>query len=153
MFMLDLAVPRDIEPEVAQLNDVYLYTVDDLASVVREGRDARQGAAAEAQIIIDRQVVEFMRWLETREQVPVIRQLRDHAEAYKQKEIERARKLLARGEDPHSVLEQLGNALINKFLHHPTRILKDAEGIEREKLSQLLDRLYVAPEKNQDEDQ
>jgi glutamyl-tRNA reductase len=152
MFMLDLAVPRDIEPEVAQLNDVYLYTVDDLASVVREGRDARQGAAAEAQIIIDSQVADFMRWLETREQVPVIRQLRDHAETYKQIEIERARKLLARGEDPHSVLEQLGNALINKFLHHPTRILKDAEGAEREKLSQLLDRLYVAPEKSEDDE-
>jgi glutamyl-tRNA reductase len=153
MFMLDLAVPRDIEPEVAQLNDVYLYTVDDLAGIVNQGRDARQGAAAEAQIIIDSQVADFMRWLETREQVPVIRQLRDHAEAYKQIEIERARKLITRGEDPNAVLEQLGNALINKFLHHPTRILKDAEGMEREKLSQLLDRLYIAPEKSEDEDQ
>ncbi|MGB9151325.1 MAG: glutamyl-tRNA reductase [Burkholderiales bacterium] len=146
MFMLDLAVPRDIEPEVGQLNDVFLYTVDDLAGVVREGRNARQGAVADAQAIIDRHVAEFVHWQETREQVPVIRQLRDHAESYKQFEIERARKALARGEDPQTVLEQLGNSLINKFLHHPTRILRDAEGAEREKLSELLDRLYVATE-------
>lgn len=152
MFMLDLAVPRDIEPEVAQLNDVYLYTVDDLAGVVREGRDARQGAVADAQAIIDAQVTDFMRWLETREQVPVIRQLRDHAETYKQMEMDRAKKMLARGEDPLSVLEQLSNGLINKFLHHPTRVLKNAEGIEREKLSQLLGRLYIAPEKSEDEE-
>ncbi len=152
MFMLDLAVPRDIEPEVARLNDVYLYTVDDLAGVVREGRDARQGAVADAQAIIDAQVTDFMRWLETREQVPVIRQLRDHAETYKQIEMERAKKMLARGEDPLSVLEQLGNGLINKFLHHPTHVLKDAEGAEREKLSQLLGRLYIAPEKSEDKE-
>jgi glutamyl-tRNA reductase len=146
MFMLDLAVPRDIEPEVAQLNDVFLYTVDDLASVVREGRDARQGAAADAQAIIDSHVTDFMRWQETRAQVPMIRQLRDHAESYKQIEIERARKALARGDDPQAVLEQLSSGLINKFLHHPTRILKDAEGAEREKLAQLLGRLYIAPD-------
>jgi glutamyl-tRNA reductase len=152
MFMLDLAVPRDIEPEVSELNDVYLYTVDDLAEVVREGRDARQGAVVEAQAIIDNHVADFMRWLETRGQVPVIRQLRDHAESYKQIEIERAKKMLARGDDPVAVLEQLGNGLINKFLHHPTRVLKDAEGIEREKLSQLLGKLYFAPEKNEDKE-
>ncbi|MGB8338679.1 MAG: glutamyl-tRNA reductase [Burkholderiales bacterium] len=152
MFMLDLAVPRDIEPEVSRLNDVFLYTVDDLAGLVREGRDSRQGAVAAAQIIIDNEVADFMRWLETREQVSVIRQLRDHAEAYKQIEIERARKALARGDDPRSVLEQLGNGLINKFLHHPTRILKNAEGNEREKLSQLLGRLYITPDKNGDDE-
>ncbi|MEY4730535.1 MAG: hypothetical protein RL020_1693 [Pseudomonadota bacterium] len=151
MFMLDLAVPRDIEPEVSQLNDVFLYTVDDLASVVREGRDARLGAVADAQAIIDSHVADFMQWQETRQQVPVIRQLRDHAESYKQIEIERAKKLLARGEDVQAVLEQLGNGLINKFLHHPTRVLKSAEGVEREKLSQLMSKLYFAPEKNEDE--
>ncbi len=149
IFMLDLAVPRDIETEVAELNDVFLYTVDDLASVVREGRDARQGAVADAQAIIDSHVAEFIRWRETREQVPLIRQLRDHAETYKQSEIDRAKKLLARGEDPHTVLEQLGNGLMNKFLHRPTNILKDAEGAEREKLAQLLDRLYIAPERDE----
>ncbi len=152
MFMLDLAVPRDIEPEVSDLNDVFLYTVDDLADVVREGRDARQGAVADAQAIIDNHVADFMHWQDTREQVPVIRQLRDHAEAYKQIEIERAKKLLLRGEDPQAVLEQLGNGLINKFLHHPTRLLKDAEGAEREKLAQLLGKLYFASDKSEDEE-
>lgn len=144
MFMVDLAVPRDIEPEVAELNDVFLYTVDDLASVVQEGREARQGAVADAQQIIDTQVAEFMHWLETREMVPVIRQMRNHAETYRQIELDRAKKMLARGDDPQAVIEQLSNGLTNKFLHHPTRMLKDAEGDEREKLSQLLNRLYIA---------
>jgi glutamyl-tRNA reductase len=151
MFMVDLAVPRDIEPEVAELDDVFLYTVDDLASVVQEGREARQGAVADAQQIIDTQVAEFMHWLETREMVPVIRQLRDHAESYRQIEMERAKKMLSRGDDPQAVIEQLSNGLINKFLHHPTRILKDAEGDEREKLSQLLHRLYIAADKPDNE--
>ncbi len=150
IFMLDLAVPRDIEPEVAALHDVFLYTVDDLAGVVQQGRDARQSAVVDAQVIIDTQAADFMRWLETREAVPLVRQLRDHAESYKQIELERAKKMLARGDDAHAVLEQLGNGLMNKYLHHPTLILKQAEGKEREKLSQLLNRLFIAEEMNDD---
>lgn len=86
IFMVDLAVPRDIEPEVAELDDVFLYTVDDLAGVVKEGLDSRQSAVAQAEVIIDSSVSHFMDWLESREIVPTIRALRDHGERHRRNE-------------------------------------------------------------------
>jgi glutamyl-tRNA reductase len=142
MVMIDLAVPRDIEAEVARLDDVFLYTVDDLGKLIQEGMDARQSAAGEAEAIITEQVSVFMQWLRNRELVPVIRQLRGHAEAYRKAELERAQRLLARGDDPTAVLEALSQGLMNKFLHHPTQLLQQAEPDEQSQLIQWLPRLF-----------
>ncbi len=96
IFMVDLAVPRDIEPEVSQLEDVFLYTVDDLGSIVREGNAMRQAAVAQAEAIIETRVANFMQWLDARSVVPVIRQLHGHADAMRLAELDRAQKMLAR---------------------------------------------------------
>jgi len=142
MFMVDLAVPRDIEPEAAELDDVFLYTVDDLAQIVQEGLDNRQEAAIDAEIIINVRVENFMHWLQTRDAVPTIRALRDHAERLRRNELEKAQKLLARGEDPATVLEALSSALTNKLLHGPSHALNNSNGDDREQLEILLRQLY-----------
>src|SRR5690606_5755369 len=100
MVMVDLAVPRDIEQEIAKLDDVFLYTVDDLAQLVDAGLESRQQAVVEAEGIIDARVDGFLHWMQTREAVPTIRALHGHAEALRAVELERARRLLARGDDP-----------------------------------------------------
>ncbi len=142
MLMIDLAVPRDIEVEAGELDDVFLYSVDDLGKIVQEGLDTRQAAVAEAEAIISANVHDFMHWLESRELVPTIRALRDSAERMRQLELERAAKLLAKGEDPQKVLEQLSHSLTNKFLHAPTHALNAAEAKDREALVAALARLY-----------
>ena len=124
MFMVDLAVPRDIEPEVAELGDVFLYTVDDLAGIVSTNLDARRSAVEQAEAIIDTQVSQFMSWMRMREHVPLIRQLREQGEETRRHELERALKALARGEDPAAVLESFSRGLTNKLLHDPTLALK-----------------------------
>jgi glutamyl-tRNA reductase len=142
MLMIDLAVPRDIEAEAAELDDVFLYSVDDLGNVVQEGLDVRQAAVAQAEAIITAGVHDFMHWLDTREVVPTIRALRDHAERLRRHEVERALKALGRGEDPQKVLEQLSHSLTNKFLHAPTSALNQAESRDRDALVAALSRLY-----------
>ena len=124
IFMVDLAVPRDIEPEVAELDDVFLYTIDDLGTIVSENLDARRSAVEQAEAIIDTQVGQFMHWMKVRETVPLIRQLREHAEETRRQELDRALKALARGEDPAAVLESLSQGLTNKLLHAPTQALQ-----------------------------
>ncbi|MFA6179130.1 MAG: glutamyl-tRNA reductase [Methylophilaceae bacterium] len=142
MFMVDLAVPRDIEPEAAELDDVFLYTVDDLSQVVQEGLGNRQEAAIEAEAIINVRVDHFMHWLKTRDSVPTIRALRDQAEKLRRHELDKAQKLLARGEDPTAVLEALSNALTNKLLHGPSHALNNSTGDEHQQLEALLRQLY-----------
>ena len=142
VFMVDLGVPRDIEPEVGQLDDIYLYSIDDLAEMVRSGVDERASHVAQAEAIIDAQVGSFLHWMESRELVPLIRALRDRGEDARRVEVERAIKLLARGDDPHAVLEALSHSLTNKFLHAPTQALHDAGVDERDELQRLLARIY-----------
>jgi glutamyl-tRNA reductase len=127
MYMVDIAVPRDIEAEVGELRDVYLYTVDDLAEVIKENLQSRQEAAREAERIIDIQVGDFMRWVASLDVVPTIRALRDTADGLRELELARARRRLARGEDPQKVMEQLARALTNKFTHAPSAALTRAE--------------------------
>jgi glutamyl-tRNA reductase len=142
ILMIDLAVPRDVEAEVAEMDDVFLYSVDDLGKIIQEGLDIRQAAVAQAEAIITAGVDGFMHWLESRELVPTIRAMRDQADRMRRNELERAAKMLARGEDPHKVLEQLSHALTNKFLHGPTHALNSAETKERESLLMALTRIY-----------
>jgi glutamyl-tRNA reductase len=145
MLMYDLAVPRDIEGEVAALDDVFLYTVDDLGKIARDGMDVRSNAVAQAEVIIENQVTDFMHWLGNRELVPAIRALRDSAERARRHEMERALRRLARGDDPKAVLETLSHALAAKLTHAPTHALSHAREEEREQLAQLLARLYQIP--------
>jgi glutamyl-tRNA reductase len=142
MFMVDLGVPRDIEPEVADMDDVFLYTVDDLAQVVDTGLSNRQTAVADAEAIIETGVGEFLHWIESRDLVPVIRALRDHGERMRRHEVERAAKLLAKGEDAQRVLENLSQSLTNKLLHPPTQALSGADAAERAQVLELLTRIY-----------
>jgi glutamyl-tRNA reductase len=126
MFMLDLAVPRDIDPRVAELEDVYLYTIDDLRHVVDENVKARQDEAAAARRIVDAEVAEFMSALKVRDAVPAIRELRGRAEAARDEALEEARRLLAAGHPPERVLEQLASTLTNRLLHAPSAALREA---------------------------
>ena len=142
ILMIDLAVPRDVEAEVAELDDVFLYSVDDLGKIVQEGLDTRHAAVAQAEAIINVNVHAFMHWLENRELVPTIRALRDRAERMRRHELERAARMLAKGDDPEKVLEQLSHSLTNKFLHAPTHALNSAEAGDRDALVAALTRLY-----------
>lgn len=117
MLMVDLAVPRDIEPEVKKLSDVYLYTVDDLARVVQTGQAHRQAAVAQAEVIIDAGVQSFMHWLDQRTHVPLIQRLQSQAEEWRQLEIERAKKWMSKGGSPEEALEMLAKGLSQKMLH------------------------------------
>jgi glutamyl-tRNA reductase len=145
LLMYDLAVPRDIEGEVGALDDVFLYTVDDLGKIAREGMDVRGNAVAQAEAIIENQVTDFMHWLGNRELVPTIRALRDSAERARRHEMERALRRLAKGDDPRVVIEQLSHALSAKLTHAPTHALAHAREDEREQLAELLTRLYQIP--------
>ncbi len=140
--MVDLAVPRDIEAEVAELGDVFLYTLDDLGQIVETGLESRQAAVVEAEAIIDAGVSSFLHWVDSRVAVPTIRALRDNAERARRRELEHAQKMLARGDDPALVLEALSHGLTNKLMHAPTNALNQAEGTERSDLAQLIARIY-----------
>jgi glutamyl-tRNA reductase len=142
MFMVDLAVPRDIEAEVAELDDVFLYTVDDLQGIVQGNLDSRRASLEQAEAIIEAQVGRFMHWMQARASVPLLRSLREQGEAARRHELERALRLLARGDDPKQVLEALSQGLTNKLLHGPTQALSDAAGEERAALAALIERLY-----------
>ncbi len=146
MMMFDLAVPRDVESEVGRLDDIFLYTVDDLGKIASAGRALRQSAVTQAEVIIENQVTDFMHWLGNRELVPTIRALRDAAERARRNEVERARRKLSTGEDPQRVIEALSQALTNKLIHPPTHALNHASEAERDELAALLTRLYQIPQ-------
>ncbi|MDB5776495.1 MAG: glutamyl-tRNA reductase [Herbaspirillum sp.] len=142
IFMVDLAVPRDIEPEVSRLDDVFLYTVDDLGAVVRSGQENRQAAVAQAEAIIETRVQSFMHWVDNRAVVPLIQDLHESGESLRLIELERARKMLLRGDDADAVLEALSRGLTAKFLHGPQQALHHAQGDERARLAALLPQLF-----------
>jgi glutamyl-tRNA reductase len=142
ILMVDLAVPRDVEAEVARMDDVFLYSVDDLGKVVQEGRDLRAAEVVKAEEIIDAKVVDFMHWLGSREAVPTIRALRDQAERARRNEVERALRLLHKGEPAEKVLEMLSQSLTNKLMHGPTAALHDVQEIDRGEVVRLIERVY-----------
>jgi glutamyl-tRNA reductase len=142
MVMVDLAVPRDIEAEVSRLDDVFLYTLDDLGQIVESGQETRQAAIVEAEEIIAHRVDDFFHWLEARETVPTIRALRDAGERARRHELEHALKLLHRGDNPEQVLEALSKGLTNKLLHPPTQALNQADAADRCNVAQLISRIW-----------
>lgn len=143
MFMVDLAVPRDIEPEVAQLDDVYLYTVDDLSGIVQSAGQKRQAAVQQAEAIVEAGVQSFVHWLGQRHTVPLIQALQAQTDDWRQHEIARARKLLARGEDVDAVLDALARGLTQKMLHGALAELHASEGEQRMQLAQTVSRLFL----------
>ncbi len=150
MFMVDLAVPRDIEPEVKALGDVYLYTVDDLATVVQTAQANRQAAVAQAEAIIDAGVQSFMHWMELRSPtaaeggvVPLIQQLNAQTDEWRALEIARAKKLLAKGEDVDAVLEALSRGLTQKMLHCTLAELRAGDAEVRAQTAQTVSRLFL----------
>ncbi len=143
IFMVDLAVPRDIEAEVGELEDIYLYTVDDLKHVVDENLKGRELAAEAAEEIIDIEVAAFTQWLKTHQSADHIRQLRDSAELIKQRAIERAIAQLQQNADPQATLERLANELTNKLLHKPTLEMRKALQSEDEERIRLLKSLIT----------
>jgi glutamyl-tRNA reductase len=147
MFMVDLAVPRDIEPEVKALEDIYLYTVDDLAQVVQQGHASRQAAVAEAEVIIDAGVRSFMHWLDQRGTVPLIQQLNAQTDEWRAMELARARKLLAKGEPVEAVLEALSRGLTQKMLHGAMAELHAGDASAREHTAQAISRLFLRKER------
>ena len=143
MFMVDLAVPRDVEPEVAGLSDVYLYTVDDLSTLVRTAGEKRQAAVAQAEAIIETGVQSFEHWLDQRVSVPLIQALNSQADEWRVAEIARARKLLAKGEPLENVLDSLSKGLTQKMLHGTLAELRAADGEHRAQLAQTVSRLFL----------
>ena len=135
MFMVDLAVPRDIEPEVGDLEAVYLYTVDDLEAVIQEGKASRLEAAAEAERLIDAALDDWQRELRGYRAVDTIRMLREDVQQVAEAESQRALRLLESGKSPEEAIQQLARQLTNKFLHGPTVALRSAA--ERGDLSLL----------------
>ena len=146
MFIVDLAVPRDVEPEAAELDDVFLYSVDDLSNIVKDNLQIRVDAVREAEAMIAEQAQNFLRWLEGRTIVPTITALHGHHDALRAEELERARRLLANGTAPEQVLEQLARGLTHKFLHGPTQALNQAGEAERAEMLALLQRIYHLPD-------
>jgi len=124
------------------MDDVFLYTLDDLQGIVQGNLDARRSALEQAEAIVETQVGQFMHWMQARAAVPFIRQLREQGEAARRQELERALRLLQKGEQPAQVLEALSQGLTNKLLHAPTQALSEAADGERRALAALLERLY-----------
>ncbi len=126
ILMVDIAVPRDIEEEVGELDDVYLYTVDDLQEIIDEGLRSRQEAALQAEEIIDTQVTHFMGWLRSLDAVSTIRTYRSKIDVIREAELNKAKRMLAQGNDPEKVLTQLARGLTNKIVHTPSAQMKQA---------------------------
>jgi len=147
MFMVDLAVPRDIEPEVKALGDVYLYTVDDLASVVQTAQASRQAAVAQAEAIVDAGVQSFMHWIEQRNAVPLIQQLNAQAEQWRATELARARKMLARDGNVDAALEALARGLTQKMLHGAMAELRNSDVQARERATHAIQHFFLRNER------
>lgn len=149
IFMVDLAVPRDIEPEVAELEDVYLYTVDDLRSVIDSNLKNRQEAAREAEVIIERGVDAFMRKQRGLGIVATLRNFREKAEHQRDAELEKALKALDRGADPKDVVKELARLLTNKLIHAPSVQMKKASADGHYELIHLAEQLFELEASNE----
>jgi glutamyl-tRNA reductase len=146
MFIVDLGVPRDVEPEAAALSDLFLYGIDELAEIVKDNLAIRTESVDEAERMIAEQTAHFLQWLEGRAVVPTIAAISGHHHAMRAAELERARRMLAAGTAPEQVLEALARGLTNKLLHAPVAALNQAGDAERAELMALFQRIYRLPE-------
>lgn len=150
IFMVDLAVPRDIEPEVAELEDIYLYSVDDLAQVIDSNLENRKEAAHEAELIIDQGVSSYEEKLRTLGIVSTLKNFRQKAEHIRDTELEKALKLLDKGEAPEKVLATLARLLTNKLIHAPSVQMKKASADGRSELILLAEELFELEASNEE---
>jgi glutamyl-tRNA reductase len=141
-FMVDIAVPRDVEPEVASLADVYLYTVDDLRQVIEENIRSREGAAREAENLVVAGVQEFLNHLRALDAVSTLKQFRRRAEVLRDVETEKALRALRNGNDAETVLRSLARGLTNKFLHQPSVQVRKATTEGRTEVTEWLRELH-----------
>jgi glutamyl-tRNA reductase len=142
MFLVDIAVPRDIEPEISKLKDVYLYTIDDLQQVVDENMQQRSDAAKSALADVDGEVAGFMRWLYGIRAGRTLKKMREQSHEFEQDLTERALKRLDAGQDPVQVLEQLASTLTNKILHLPSKRLREAAENQDYEVLKAADRIF-----------
>ena len=142
VFMVDIAVPRDIEPEVGQLQDVYLYCIDDLQGIAVENRQTRLGAVEQAEIIIDRETENFMGWLRAQDSISTIRAFRDSCELQKEKSLQEAIVQLKSGKDPLEVIHRLATVMNNRLMHRPTSAIRKAGFNGNNMLLDLIRQLY-----------
>lgn len=151
MFIVDLAVPRDVEEEVSDLDDVYIYTVDDLGKVIQTGLNERQASVKQAEEILEKRLQEFHIWMQARESVSSINILKERAENLRQMELHKAHKALSRGENIDEVLESLSKALVNKFMHDPLVLLRNDQHMSDDDYSKtrhLLENFFLHHGKN-----
>ena len=142
IFMVDIAVPRDIEPEVGQLGDVYLYTIDDLTAIIEDNVRARRRAAEQGELIIEEGVEEYLRDQRVRESQNTLTALRRQAERLRDDELARMLLELERGGDPADLLKRLANGLTNKLIHKPTIALREAGANDRAEVIRVVNELF-----------
>ncbi|WP_331346168.1 glutamyl-tRNA reductase [Cellvibrio sp. UBA7661] len=143
MFMLDIAVPRDIEEQVGELDDVYLYTVDDLHAVIDENKKSRVAAADQAEEIINEGVELFLRQQRALDAVETVKAYRQKAEQLRDQELQKALRSLQTGGNPEQVLQQFARNLTNKLIHSPTTVLKEASASSRHHVIQVAQELFA----------
>ena len=146
VFMVDLAVPRDIDARVAEIEDIYLYTIDDLRKVVAENLKLRAQEARQAEALVEEYAAGFNRWLEARDAAPTIRQLRAQARAHRDEVLEKAKRMLAAGRPPDEVMAFVADTLSHKLMHAPSAALRGADAIEQALLLSSVRKLFDLPE-------
>lgn len=143
--IVDLAVPRDVEPEISRLDDVYVYSMDELGAVVQSGKESRKAAIVQAESLINQEVIQFAHWLAMRDSVPAIHSMRERAESIRRQIADEAKHKLAAGQDSDKVIDEITTALMHKLIHDPTVLLRNAEGLntqERERFSTIVARFF-----------
>jgi glutamyl-tRNA reductase len=140
--LIDLAVPRDFEPEIKSLKNAYLYSIDDLGEIVNAGKANRLESIGEAEKIIEKGVLEFYETLEKRAVVPIIKTIQDVGEQYQKIELEKASRRIANGDDPMVVLSHMAIALANKFMHAPIHALKHSSNENLEEYKKIISKIY-----------
>lgn len=143
ILMVDLAVPRDIDPAVAGLDDVYLFSIDDLQQLIDENRQRRAVAAGDARTLLDEEVARFLADSRAHDAGPAIRALRASADAIRQQTVDQAKRMLASGRSSDEVIDFLAGTLTNRLLHAPTQALRQASEADDPELAQALMRLLV----------
>jgi glutamyl-tRNA reductase len=146
MFIVDLAVPRDVEPSAGDVADVYLYSVDDLNQVVGENARLREAAATQAEAMINIQAQSYMDWLQSQDSTQTIVAIRDHADRVKEQLVEKARRRLAAGDDAEEVINNLANGLVKRLLHNPTMKIREAAMDGRDDVVRLARDILESPE-------
>lgn len=150
MLLVDLAVPRDIEPEVGDISDAYLYSVDDISDVIEDNVKSRAQAAEQAAVIIERGVEEYKKQLRALNAVTTLRAFRSQADEIRQQELDKAKRALANGADAEKVLETLARGITNKLLHSPSVQMKKAVADGRDEVLQITQELFGLQERTPD---